>query len=118
MNKNLKNALIVVGLAVGAFMLLSWRKKPQAPAQLSDAEKQSLFESATTYYRGGAAPPIEVEQEMQRVRDEAMSKIKALGLEKELADYIAKKQAEAEERERLYGPQPDIPSAGPMMGEF
>ena len=116
MNNNLKNALVVVGLAVGAFLLLSWTKKTQqAPKQLTDAEKDALFEAATTYYRGGAAPPIEVEQEFQRTRDEAMSKIKAMGLEKELADYLAKKQAEAEERERLYGPEP-IPNMSAPMG--
>lgn len=118
MEKNMKNGLIVVGLAVLAFMLISWNKKPktEAPKPLSDEEKEAIFAAATTYYRGGAAPPIEVEQEFQRTRDEAMSKIKALGLENELAAYLAKKQAELEENERLYGPQPDLPSA--PMGSF
>lgn len=114
----MKNGLIVVGIAVLAFMLISWNKKPktEVPKTLTEEEKNALFAAATNYYRGGAAPPIEVEQEFQRMRDEAMSKIKALGLEKELAEYVAKKQAEAEERERLYGPEPNLPSAGPMDG--
>lgn len=109
----MKNGLIVVGLAVLAFMLISWNKKPKTEAikPLSDEEKETLFAAATTYYRGGEAPPIEVEQKFQRTRDEAMSKIKALGLENELATYLAKKQTELEENERLYGPQAILPSA-------
>lgn len=116
MNKNVKTAIVVVGVALAAFMLLSWTKKPSeqtAEPVIKDEEKDQLFAAATRSYRGGAAPSQFMLDELEKGRNEALAKIKAMALEAEFEAWMKQKQAEAEERERLYGPEPLLPSTPP-----
>lgn len=113
MNKNVKTAIVVVGVALAAFMLLSWTKKPSeqmAEPVIKDEEKEGLFSAATNYYRGGIQPSKFLLDELEKSRNEALAKIKAMALEAEFEAWKKQKQAEAEERERLYGPEALLPS--------
>ena len=93
MNKNVKTAVIVVGIAVLAFMLMSFSKKPAA-ATLSDEDKNNLFATAKGRPRGGAYIQLSEEQEMaqnaarEKEYNEAMQKIKEYGLEAEFEAYL------------------------------
>lgn len=92
MNKNIKNALIVVGIAAAALLLLSWAKpkKPvPEPSVLSEDEKKTLFMSANRGYTGGAAPPQEILDEIEKERNAALAKISELGLDAEYRSYLA-----------------------------
>ncbi len=101
MNKNVKTAVIVVGIAVLAFMLMSFSKKPAAtPATLSDEDKNLLFATAKGPQPRGAQMALTEEQEMalqaeiQKERDYAMQKIKEYGLEAEYEAYLKSRENE------------------------
>jgi hypothetical protein len=99
MNKNVKTAVIVVGIAVLAFMLMSFSKKPAA-ATLSDEDKNNLFATAKGPQPRGAQMALTEEQEMalqaeiQKERDYAMQKIKEYGLEAEYEAYLKSRENE------------------------
>ena len=101
MNKQVKSALVILGLAAAVFLLVSWNK-PKVKA-LSDTEKNQLFNDAMGY-RGGAAPPPEIEEEAKKRQEEALKKIAEFGLQ---AEFEAYKTAQ----EQL----PDLPSTNPIM---
>jgi len=93
MNKNIKNALVVVGIAVSAILLLSWAKpKRETPAStpgITEDEKLELFISANSGRSGGAAPSPEVYERYERRRNEALARIAELGLEDEYRKYLS-----------------------------
>lgn len=86
MNKNVKSALIVVGLAAAVYLLVSWKKKP-ATETLTPEQKNALFSDAMGY-RGGAAPSPEMEEEYRVKQQAALKKIADLGLAKEYDEYV------------------------------
>jgi hypothetical protein len=91
MNKNVKTAVIVVGIAVLAFMLMSFSKKKTAKTELSAEEKNALFETA----RGpqfGTQPPDDIFQQIEKERAEALEKIKALNLQAEYEAYLKSRE--------------------------
>lgn len=100
MNKQVKTALIVVGLAAAVFLLVSW-KKPQAKP-LTQPEKDQLFNDAMGY-RGGAAPSPEIEEEARAKQEAALKKIGELGLQAEFEAFKASL------------PNADLPSMAPQM---
>jgi peptidoglycan hydrolase CwlO-like protein len=91
MNKNVKTAFIVVGIAVLAFMLMSFSKKPAAAATLSDEEKNNLFETAKGP-QFGTQPPDDILQQIEKERAEALEKIKALNLQAEYEAYLKSRE--------------------------
>jgi len=97
MNKNVKTAVIVVGIAVLAFMLMSFSKKPAAAATLSDEDKNLLFATAKGPQPRGAQMALteELQAEIQKERDYAMQKIKEYGLEAEYEAYLKSRENEA-----------------------
>jgi hypothetical protein len=103
MNKNVKSALVVVGLAAAVYLLVSWKKKP-ATETLTPEQKNALFSDAMGY-RGGAAPSPEIEQAAKDRQQEALKKIADLGLAKEYDEYV-KAQSE----------MPDLPSTPTPVG--
>ena len=88
MNKKVKSALLVVGVAALAFLLFSFRKKPtEATAStLTQQEKDILFDEAMGY-RGGAAPSDEMMEEFRIRMEAALKKIADLGLQAEFDAY-------------------------------
>ena len=88
MDKKVKSALLVVGVAALAFLLLSFRKKPtEATAStLTQQEKDILFDEAIGY-RGGAAPSDEMMEEFRIRMEAALKKIADLGLQAEFDAY-------------------------------
>lgn len=88
MDKKMKSALLVVGVAALAFLLISFRKKPtQAPVStLTQQEKDILFDEAMGY-RGGAAPSDEMMEEFRMRMEAALKKIADLGLQAEFDAY-------------------------------
>jgi hypothetical protein len=88
MDKKMKSALLVVGVAALAFFLLSFRKKPEAApvSSLSQQEKDILFDEAMGY-RGGAAPSDEMMEEFRMRMEAALKKISELGLQAEFDAY-------------------------------
>ena len=101
MNKQVKTALIIVGLAAAVFLLVSWKKPEIKP--LTQSEKDQLFSDGMGY-RGGAAPSPEIEEEAKKRQEEAIKKIAELGLQTEFEAYKAS-------QEQL----PDLPSSAPLM---
>jgi peptidoglycan hydrolase CwlO-like protein len=92
MNKNVKTAFIVVGIAVLAFMLMSFSKKSAAtPATLSDEEKNNLFQTAKGP-QFGTQPPDDILQQIEKERAEALEKIKALNLQAEYEAYLKSRE--------------------------
>ncbi len=91
MNKNVKTAFIVVGIAVLAFMLMSFSKKPAAAATLSDEEKNNLFATAKGP-QFGTQPPDDILQQIEKERAEALEKIKALNLQAEYEAYLKSRE--------------------------
>lgn len=89
MEKNVKSALVIVGIAALAFLLMSFStKKGQVVTPLSEEEKLKLFEEANSYYRGGAAPSDEILANYEKTRTEALAKLKQLGLEAEFQAWV------------------------------
>lgn len=88
MDKKVKSALLVVGVAALAFLLFSFRKKPtEATAStLTQQEKDILFDEAMGY-RGGAAPSDEMMEEFRIRMEAALKKIADLGLQAEFDAY-------------------------------
>jgi hypothetical protein len=88
MTKQIKTALLVVGAATLAYLILkpSAVVAPLAAPALSDAEKQMLFNTAYGY-RGGAAPPQELMDALNKAAADAQAKIAALGLTSEYQAY-------------------------------
>ena len=77
MNKQVKAAVWVVGIAVGAYLLwynISFLKG------VPQEKKDELFRIASGGLRGGAAPPPEIEDQIQQQEQEALMKIERLGL--------------------------------------
>jgi len=103
MNKNVKSALVVLGLAAAVYFLVSWRKKPITET-LTPEEKNALFSDAMGY-RGGAAPSPEIEQAARDKQQAALKRIADLGLAKEYDEYV---QAQSG--------MPDLPSTAPQGG--
>ena len=93
MNKNIRNAVIVVAVAALAFTLMSFAKKPA----LTDDDKQKLFADAVARPVGGAAPPESIMQEYDKKNADAMAKIKELGLEKEFENWVNSRPQNTEE---------------------
>ena len=88
MDKKMKSALLVVGVAALAFLLLSFRKKPVAApvSSLTQQEKDVLFDEAMGY-RGGAAPSDEMLEQFRMRMEAALKKISELGLQAEFDAY-------------------------------
>jgi len=95
MDKKMKSALLVVGVAALAFLLLSFRKKPEvAPVSaLSQQEKDVLFNEAMGF-RGGTYPDVdpydgreEFLEKFQMRKEAALKKISELGLQAEFDAY-------------------------------
>ena len=77
MNKQVKAAVWVVGIAVGAYLLwynISFLKG------MTQEKKDELFRIASGGLRGGAAPRPEIEEQIQQQEQEALMKIERLGL--------------------------------------
>lgn len=85
MDKNIKSALIVVGVAALAFLLLSGKKKP-ATQTISQQDKDILFDEAMGY-RGGIEPPDDILKGYEIAKEAALKKIEELGLGAEFEAY-------------------------------
>lgn len=90
MNKNIRNGLIVVGVAALIYILLTSNK----PVTLTEQEKVDLFEKARGY-RGGVAPSLEMQQQFEKSATEAQKKIDELKLRSEYEAYLKSKENEA-----------------------
>lgn len=89
MEKKTKSALLVLGVVAVAFLLLSWRKKPQSEtpvASLSQQEKDVLFDEAMGY-RGGVQASDEMMEGYRTRQEAALKKIADLGLQAEFDAY-------------------------------
>jgi len=86
MNNNIRNAVIVVAIAVLAFSLMSFTKKT-TKTELSAEEKTALFETAKGP-QFGTRPPDDILQEVEKASAEALEKIKALNLQAEYEAYL------------------------------
>lgn len=84
MNKQAKAAVWVVGIAVGAYLL--WYNISFLRG-ISQEKKDELFKIASGGLRGGAAPPSEIEEQIQQQEQEALMKIERLGLLGEYGDF-------------------------------
>lgn len=89
MDKKMKSALLVLGVAALAFLLLSFRKKPEVAvpvSALSQQDKDVLFDEAMGY-RGGEAPSDERLEQFRMRMEAALKKISELGLQAEFDAY-------------------------------
>ena len=89
---NNKNLLIGLGVAVVAYYL--WKKNKDktvvnAVAPLTEQEKTLLFEKAINSYQGGAKPPQELLDNIQKEKELANAKIKELKLETEFSTWLS-----------------------------
>jgi|688.fasta_scaffold193517_3 hypothetical protein len=96
---NNKNLLIGLGVAVVAYYL--WKKNKDktvtnAVATLTEQEKTLLFEKAINTYKGGARPPQDLLDLIQKEKDEANAKIKELKLETEFSTWLSNRPKESE----------------------
>ena len=89
---NNKNLLIGLGVAVVAYYL--WKKNKDktvvnSVATLTEQEKIALFEKAINSYQGGAYPPQELLDNIQKEKELANAQIKEFKLETEFSAWLA-----------------------------
>lgn len=78
--KNVVNAAIVVGSAIAVYLLFFKNK-------ISDQEKNDIFFIASGGLRGGAAPPPDVQADIEKKEIEAKLMIEKYKLQNEFDQY-------------------------------
>lgn len=96
----MKNKNLFIGIGVAVVVYLLWKRNTkqvdakndtvQTPTNtLTEQEKTLLFEQAINTYRGGARPPQDLLDRLEKGRDEANAKIKELKLETEFSTWLS-----------------------------
>ena len=110
---NNKNLLIGLGVAVVAYYL--WKKNKDKTvtntvAPITEQEKIALFETAINSYQGGAKPPQELLDNIQKAKELANAQIKELKLETEFSTWLSNRPKVD------YGNQPP-PMSAPQVAD-
>jgi hypothetical protein len=101
----MKNKELIIGIGVAVVVYLLWKRNAkqvvakndtvQTPSNtLAEQEKTLLFEKAINTYRGGARPPQDLLDRIQKEKDEANAKIKELKLETEFSTWLSNRPKE------------------------
>jgi hypothetical protein len=101
----MKNKELIIGIGVAVVVYLLWKRNTkqvvakndsvQTPTNtLTEQEKFILFNQAINTYKGGARPPQDLLDRLEKGRDEANAKIKELKLETEFSTWLSNKPQE------------------------
>jgi hypothetical protein len=103
----MKNKELIIGIGVAVVVYLLWKRNKkqlvakndtvQTPSNnLTEQEKFILFNKAINTYRGGARPPQDLLDRIQKEKDEANAKIKELKLETEFSTWLSNRPKESD----------------------
>lgn len=103
----MKNKELIIGIGVAVVVYLLWKRNKkqdvakndlvQTPSNtLTQQEKITLFEKAISSYKGGARPPQDLLDRIEKGRDEANAKIKELKLETEFSTWLSNRPKESD----------------------
>lgn len=103
----MKNKELIIGIGVAVVVYLLWKRNKkqdvakndlvQTPSNtLNEQEKIALFEKAINSYKGGARPPQDLLDRIQKEKDEANAKIKELKLETEFSTWLSNRPKESD----------------------
>ena len=103
----MKNKELIIGIGVAVVVYLLWKRNTkqvvakndsvQTPSNtLTEQEKFILFNKAINSYKGGARPPQDLLDRLEKGRDEANAKIKELKLETEFSTWLSNRPKESD----------------------